>query len=425
MRRILDSYSRLGTYYKFLPFLIIYIVICLAFMPHKSVGDEGRYLFFADNLLNGFYSPAPPDINLWNGPGYPMFIAFFLFLKVPVSALPLLNAFLMYFSLVILYKTIVQYVPEKKALLACILLGLYFPIYIRIPFIFTESLTWFLVTATIYYVVKVYRTEKVSWKSIVMASLTIAFLAMTKIKFGYVITAMVFISLVLLLLPHFRKPAKRLLMIFSVAFIFCLPWLAYTYSLTNKVFFWGNSGSMTIYVMSTPYKGETGQWFGFDRLAQNPNHAAFIDSIYQLTPLERDAALKKKGIENIKAHPKKYATNVFHNIGRLLFFPSDYVSDNIFSYGPFIPNIFIVVFITIAIGLCILYYKRIPPELIFLLLFFITYLFGSILVSAYRRMFMITLPFWTLLISYTFTHILSIRIKNEEHSSEKEAGKAL
>jgi hypothetical protein len=162
--------------------------------------------------------------------------------------------------------------------------------------------------------------------------------------------------------------------------------------------------------MSTPYAGETGQWYQESELLNNPNHALFIDSILKLTPLQRDEAYKEAAIRNIKNNPVKYLTNCISNTGRLLFFPSDYAPDSILSYYPFIPNMFIVVFIVISILVSLANVKKIPKELIFLFLFIFIYLAGSILLSTYRRMFHITMPFWFLYFSYVFNNVVSIKI---------------
>ena len=213
------------------------------------------------------------------------------------------------------------------------------------------------------------------------------------------------------LLPVFRSSAKKSTLIFLISFVFCLPWLLYTYNLTNKLFYWSNSGSMSLYTISTPYTGESGQWYHQDQLLKNPNHAVFMDSISRLTPLQKDDAYKIAAIKNIRNHPAKYLTNFISNIVRLLFFPSDYAPDTIFSYYPFIPNMFVVVFIIITMAVSLVHYKRIPHELIFLFMFIFIYLSGSTIVSAYRRMFYITMPFWFFFISYFFNNIISIKIK--------------
>ena len=56
MKRLTKWYSGLNIYYKLTPFLLLYLIICIVFAPHENVGDEGRYLYFANNLLSGFYS---------------------------------------------------------------------------------------------------------------------------------------------------------------------------------------------------------------------------------------------------------------------------------------------------------------------------------------------------------------------------------
>jgi hypothetical protein len=214
------------------------------------------------------------------------------------------------------------------------------------------------------------------------------------------------------LIHRFRSSTKKSILIFSISLLFCLPWLFYTYSLTHKPFYWTNSASMSLYTMSTPYKNELGDWKTEQELLSNLNHKVFIDSILKLPPLERDQAYKVAAINNIKTHPKKYFLNWIANIGRLLFsYPFSDKQQTLTSYFTIIPNMFIVVFIILTIPVFIVYYKRFPDELILLLLFVLIYLFGSTLVSAYRRMFYITLPFWFLYFSCIFNNIISVKIK--------------
>ena len=411
MKSLFKWYSGLNIYYKLFPFLLLYVTICIVFPKDVSIGDQVRYLGFADNLLNGFYSPPYPNIDLWNGPGYPAFLVPFIFIKVPFVGLRLLNAFLLYFSLIISYKTFSIYSSKNSAILFTMLLGLYFPIFEVLRQILTESLAWFLISLVCFLVVKNYQQKNISWKLVLLAAFSIAYLAMTKVIFGYVILLMLFISIFMFLLPIFRSSAKKSALIFLVSLFFCLPWLIYTYNLTDKIFYWSNSGSMSLYTMSTPYVGESGQWYDQELLLKNPNHTVFIDSILRLTPLQQDDAYKKAAITNIRNHPAKYLTNFISNIGRLLFFPSDYAPDTIFSYYPFVPNMFIVVFIVITMAVSLVHYKRIPPELILLFMFIFIYLFGSTVVSAYRRMFHITMPFWFFFFSYVFNNLISIKIK--------------
>ncbi|MDN3657495.1 hypothetical protein QWZ08_17715 [Ferruginibacter paludis] len=416
MRKILKFYSGLNIYYKLIPFLALYVAIAVLFPKDEAFSDQKRYLWFANNLLHGYYSLPFPDINLWNGPGYPLFLAFFQFFKFPLVALRVLNAFLLYFSLVLSYKTIGLYCSTKRAFVFTILLAVYFPIFDSLRILMTECLTWFLVSLICYSFLSCYRQKKISLQFILLSAFSIAYLCMTKVIFGYVVTAMLVIAFFAYAMPLFRPFVKKLVLIFLAAFILCLPWLYYTYHLTGKPFYWSNSGSMSLYTMSSPFANESGQWHTEEQLAKNPNHAVFIDSISKLTPLLKDEAYKKQAVTNIKTHPAKYLTNIVSNIGQLLFFPSDLAPDTIFSYIPFVPNMFVFVCIVFTLSVSIFYYRRIPKEIIFLGIFILIYLGGSIFLTAYRRMFHITMPFWFFFFAYIFENLIAIKIRDKSSS---------
>jgi hypothetical protein len=169
---------------------------------------------------------------------------------------------------------------------------------------------------------------------------------------------------------------------------------------------------MALYTMSTPYANELGDWKSSDELLLNSNHKVFIDSISKLNSLEKDEAYKTAAIKNIKNHPRKYFLNWIANVGRLLFsYPFSNTGQTIKSYFTIIPNMFVIVLLILIFPVTVIQYKKFPEELILLLLFILIYLFGSTLISAYRRMFYITMPFWVLIISYVFNNIISIKIK--------------
>jgi hypothetical protein len=240
---------------------------------------------------------------------------------------------------------------------------------------------------------------------------------MTKVIFGYVIAIMILGSLFTLFFSKLRTSAKKSVLIFLISFIFCLPWLYYTHSLTNKLFYWTNSGSMSLYTMSAPFPNELGDWKSEIELKQNPNHKAFMDSIENLNSLERDEAFKNAAIKNIKKHPNKYFSNWLANIGRLLFsypFSNQYNhAQNLKTYWFILPNMFIVVILALTLPLSIFNLKKFPDSLIYLFIFFTIYLFGCTLVSTYRRMFYVTLPYWFLFISFVFNKLVSVKINKD------------
>ena len=100
MKNAINRYFDLNPLLVFFPFLLLFILIILNFGSNKIIGDEVRYFNFANNILAGFYSPPSPDINLWNGPGYPLFLTPFVWLQTPLIILKLTNAFLQYFSII-------------------------------------------------------------------------------------------------------------------------------------------------------------------------------------------------------------------------------------------------------------------------------------------------------------------------------------
>ena len=161
---------RNNSWFLFSPFLLLYLIISIAFAQNALVGDEGRYLAFAHNLLNGFYSPPAPEINLWNGPGYPLLISIILMLKLPLIAIRLINGILLYFSLIITFKTINDYSSKKQALFFTIFLGLYFPIFQMLPLILTESFSWFLISLVCFVFIKNFKQKSISFKYIMLSS---------------------------------------------------------------------------------------------------------------------------------------------------------------------------------------------------------------------------------------------------------------
>lgn len=412
MKKLLHWYFGLNVYLQLVPFLLLYLAICVLFAPHSFVDDEERYVRFARNILHGFYSPPYPNIDLWNGPGYPLVIAPFLLLKLPLMAIRILNALMMYASLVLVYKSIRLFASIKAALFCSISLGLYFPVYEKIPLILTECLTWFLISVIGYLFLRFSKEKELSKNILWLYAVVIAFLVITKVVFGYVIIVMLLISLILFLLPGFRSSAKKFTYIFALSFLLCVPYLGYTYSVTHKVFYWTNSGGWSLFNMSAPYPNDWGDWKDNPQMLQNPNYKVFVDSLLKLHPMDRDSVYKAKAIENIKHYPKKYLANCVANLGRMFFsYPFTNMQQDVKTYFTIIPNMFVVVFMVITLGLSIIYYKKLPQELIILLLFILIYLAGSTLVSAFRRMFYITIPFWTVFIAYILTNVVSIKIK--------------
>ena len=415
MKLLRNWFDSQNAFTKFTPFLFLYIVLVFIIEPHRTElrGDESRYLDNAVSLLNGFYSPPFPNINLWSGPGYSIVLIPFMYLKLSIFYVKLLNAVLQYLALVFTYKSIRYYSTTPIATITCLLLGFYYPSLEMIFSVYTETLAWFLISLLCLLIIKNLSVQDKRWGSMLLTSFVVSYLAMTKIIFGYVIVGMLLIALIFSCFQYYRTKAFKLSFIFFFAFLFCTPWLSYTYHLTHKVFYWGNSGNMSLYTMSTPFADELGDWKTISSLRENPNHKKFIDSLLKLYPIEQDEAFKKQAIIYIKKHPVKYVQNWVANIGRLLFsYPNTSKYQSISTFYTLLPNMFLLVFMIMALWMHLLFPRKVPFEIWVLLLFIMVYLFGSSLVSAYRRQFFITLPFWAIYIIYFFSNLISIQWKD-------------
>jgi len=405
----------------FLPFLILYIVIAILFPTNGTTGDEGLYLKLGHRLLNGFFSPNRPNIDLGNGPGYPIILMPFLALNLPLLFITILNAVLYYLSIVFLFKTLKSLVSLKLSFLISIFWAFYINMYEYIPIIYTEVLTVFLITMIGYTLVKAFESKS-NKKYIFFTGFLIGYLALTKPIFGYVIMVGLPVSIVMYLIKRSSQNYKKSFLILIIAFTITVPFLIYTYSLTNKAFYWGSSGGNNLYWMSSPDHLEYGSWVEYpviDKESRMPGSKELLIQnhkkdfkVFDFTTLPRDSAVKAIAIENIKSHPKKFLLNCFCNMGRMLFnFPYSYKLENPLTLLRLPFNGLILVFFLFSIIPAIYNWKKINFGIRFLILFSLIYLGGSILGSAETRMFSMIVPIFLIWIAYIIQRSLKIKIK--------------
>lgn len=401
-------------YILFAPLLILYTAyIIIAAPSHNNLSlysDEFRYARYSQNMLHGFYTDNESQY-LWNGPGYPILLMPFEALNLPYIFPRLLNGVLHFFSIIFFYKTLLFFLSKKKAVIAAYILGLYYPATIKLlPLLFTEPLVFFLVCAYAYNTFRLFKNSSYNFKIILLTAFLLASIAFTKIIFGYVI---LFGLLLFSLCAVIKKSSelKKTVLVYVFALFFCSPYLLYTYTLTNQLFYWGNAGGMQLYWMSSPYPEDLGDWYPFSEKIPNysRNHKEFIDSLTGLNHVEQDKALKKKAIDNICHHPKKYVYNWTANIGRLLFgHPVSYFKKPSIYIYYYWPNAFIVFFSGLFIFPTLRCTKKIPFPLRSLLLFAFLYLGGSSLVSAYPRFFFVIVPILALWILYMLNRFVKL-----------------
>jgi 4-amino-4-deoxy-L-arabinose transferase-like glycosyltransferase len=427
----------------FFPFLILYLILILIFAINQLSGDEGRYLMYAKNLSRGFYSPPPPAIDLGNGPGYPLLIMPFVALNLPLIFIKLLNALLYYLSIVLLFKSLQHIVPIRFTIIFSLIWALYPTFYVYMSNIVPETLAAFLITLILFLSFNIFRnvSSKKMIKYIILAGLTLGYLALTKPVFGYVIMFMVAGLFLLFITNRKNKNYKKTISIFIIAFITTIPYLAYTYHLSGKMFYWSSFGGNNLYWMSSPYEGEYGDWMGFPVIPNNEYRIPGSDSLitlrhqkdfdelllneevrkanvrngeieYNLTKgIAQDDLLKKIAVRNIKSNPIKFIENCISNAGRMIFnYPGSYVLQKPSTLRRLPINGTLLVISFFCLILTFLKWNRIVFPIRFLLFFGLIYFGGSLFGSAEDRMFLLVVPILLIWIAYIISKSVKIKL---------------
>jgi len=423
----------------FLPSVVIYLIIIFVFSKSTNYGDEIRYLNYASNLTHGFYSYPKPFLDLGDGPGYPLILAPLIALKVPIIILKLLNALFYYISVVFLFKALTRIVPFKFALIFSLVWAFYPSTFEEITYVLPEVFASSLIPLFIFFIVKTFESKKNEIRHTIGAGTTLGYLALTKPIFGYVLLTLIIITMLLMLVNRSKLDYKKNLIIFLFASIISIPWLMYTYHMTDKVFYWSSFGGNNIYWMSSPYEEEYGDWFSqkfktdnelvpgsiekikahhqkdFESIFQNKQaRKLFIknDSIYgsPYTGVIQDDILRDIAIKNIKSHPYKFLQNCISNIGRMLFnYPSSYTLQKPSTLKRLPVNGIIVVVSLFCLVMTLLNWKKISFSILFLLCFALIYFGGSIAGSAEPRMFTMIVPIILFWIAYILHNTVQIK----------------
>ncbi|MGI9147659.1 MAG: hypothetical protein ACR2IK_14075 [Chloroflexota bacterium] len=391
---------------------VLYVSLIVWLAPAQFQGDEAAYLQLADNLTHGFFSP-PGQIHLWWGPGYPLVLAPFVALDVPVLAMRLLNAGFMLGASVFGFWTARLFMPRRIAIVAAVYLAVYVPAVVELPYLLTESLALLLASAWMYAFCRMQlptpsgpatRGSGGVLLGVISAAL-FAYLAVTKVFFGWVLVASLATSLALLALRR-RSAYGRWAAAFGLALLLCCPYLLYTYSVTGRPLYWGTSGGLSLYWMSSPYPGELGDWFPIDAMKNDPrlapNHAAVYARIQNLNELDRDDVLRAAAIENIASHPAKYAFNWIDNLGRLVLnFPYTGTPFNLRSVAVALMNAPVLVLLAWSIVLMARRRQPVLPGIGGLAMVAGIAVLGSSALSAYLRQLVPLIPWLTIATSAT------------------------
>ncbi len=422
----------------FLPFLVLYCLFVACSSYKFDIGDAPRYLQYADNLLHGFYSDRE-NINLWNGPGYPLVLVPFVALKQPLWVMATANAFFMYLSVVYVYKAVHLFKNPALAFWLAFFWGCYYPAIAHIPSIITESFAFFLISLFAYEALLYAKSPTA--KRLIGASVVLAFLILVKVAFAYVAVCMLAVSALLCAFKPLRSEVARYASICSLSLVFCVPYLIYTYSLTGKFFCWATSSGAQLIWLTSPHPDELGDWIFIDYKSKNPilskddfakllegsdrmeainrvnwhflypRHKNFFDATDNMPQVEADKYFKEVSIANIKENPLKFVKNYVANITRMFFYTgfSDLSIESKWYKGVYtFPNaVFFTALLVVSI-ITVIRLRGFDATVLMLAITFFVYFGGSSLVSALPRQLSLGVPLVVIWVGYVLGRYVRI-----------------
>lgn len=398
---------------RLFPLFILYFVVFFTLAKDSlDYGDEPRYATYAENLTKGFY--APPDTRaLPNGPGYPLLLTPFALFGVPWYWAKMLNPVFMFLAVCFIYSAVRNYMSEKTALFYAYLFGLYPPFYAELWFLLTEPFALMLVSLFALLTIKWFDNDK--YRYMLLAAVVCAFIALTKVFFGYVTSTVLLLSLAL---SKWSRTFLKTLPIYSIALLICVPYLLYTYSLTGKFFCWSNWGGYVLYWNYTSGPDEIGGWKSPEDVATRPelaHHRPFFEKLQGLDCVQRDRLMKKKAIENILNNPRKAALNYVCNLGRLfLNFPFSYKYQHPRTLLYLVPNTLVVGAILLSLYPLIKLRRNLPPAIVHACIVSVVYVAGHSLLLAGARYLCTIMPFIFIILTYASTNLIRIQARAGE-----------
>jgi 4-amino-4-deoxy-L-arabinose transferase-like glycosyltransferase len=291
----------------------------------------------------------------------------------------------------------------------------------------------------IYSILRVFRSEerRETRKYMIISGFLIGYIVLTKIAFGWVTLFMLGGSLILWLINRKSVNYRKGLIIMAIAFATILPYLAYTYSLTGRMFYWSTNSGGSLYWASSPFKDEYGDWklelkqHGIDMGNYNTegstdslvaHHQKEYDEIYKYNSIGQDDAYKKFAVKNIREHPVKYIQNCIYNVGRMFFhYPFSHAVQRPKTLLVFPINGILLTFILFCLIPTFRNWKKLSYPVRFMILFAGLYFAESTLVTALIRMFTVIVPIIILWMAYIFDKTVKINLRFREKAIGEDA----
>ena len=402
------------SFLKLLPILILYLLVFAAF-AEKSLewGDQSRYTMYAENLTRGFYAPKD-TLRLDNGPGYPLLLMPFAYFKIPWIYAKMLNPVMMFLTTCFVFVILRNYTSEKMSLFFSYVFSLYPPFYAELQYLLTEPFVRLLVIVFALFMMKWFKTGR--YRYMFWAAVFCGFTALTKVFFGYVILAMLLLSLIL---ANRSLVCRRIVPVYGIGMLLCVPYLLYTYSLTGKVFYWAGTSGPNVYWFTNPCSDEFGDWKSEQEVATVPQlyrHREFFEKLATADFMKQDEMLKKQALENIRNHPGKILYNWVANVSRLFFnLPYSYKYQHPVQLLYLVPGALLLSAILFCIYPLVKLRRTLPPEIIHAVFVFSVFAAGHSIIYAQARFLCIIIPFVFIVIAYTVTNL----VKVEPHTADR------
>jgi len=309
-----------------LPLLALFLAAWAVFPERPD--DEASYVVLAERLVDGFYvtgdddailnaDPGSPD--LWFGPGLPALLAPLVAVDAPLSVLRLTSVFVLFGAVLLMYVLARERWGPRIGLGVAYALGLYVPFLGLLSNLHSEVLAVLFVVVGMLGLARFLEQGGFAW--LALGALGLAGLALTRVAYGWVLTVAL-LALVVWWLVGRSRSAGRAATVLALALVLCLPWLAYTYSQTDRLFVWGNSGSLSLYWMTSPHEGDVGDWHQAHLVFTDPDlepHRAFFETLRGRELAEQNAEIEREALRTIANHPGAYAENLVANVSRMFF----------------------------------------------------------------------------------------------------------
>ena len=382
------------------PLLVLLLVVFLVFPDRQD--DEAGYLELARNIVHGHYAAGRPDAlldadrsypDLWFGPGLPLALAGLVAVDLPTELLRLTGPIFLFAALLVFFALARRTMSTAASLVATWALALYVPFYTLLPNLHSEPLALLFVVVSLYATARLVDEGRNRW--LALGAVALAGLALTRVDYGWVLT-LALMAIAVWWLATRRPAAKQVALMYALALALCVPWLAYTSAETGRFFQWGNSGSLSLYWMSSPYDGDLGDWQQASAVFTEPGltpHRPFFESLRGLEPPEQNARLEREALANIRSHPVAYAQNVVANVSRLFFdAPYSRTPQRLTALYFALPNALLLAAALLAAIVAVRVRASLPGAAVPFAIFGVTAFGLHVFVSAYPRMLMPVVP---------------------------------